>query len=559
MARARTDRAVDYRQYPILYVDDEPDNLRIFELTFRSEFEIITAADAASGLEALRQRKIAVVLSDHRMPGMTGVEFLSAVHQFDESTIRILVTAYGDVATLESAINSGSIYRFVPKPWTPEDMRITLRNGIERCALAKEREELLREWTLLNRISKSMNQQLASDPLLDLLLTSVIDDLGYDAAGILLFGKKNKVLSWGRLAPKDSVANQQLASFAIDSDRAPKFVKALRTGESQTLTMDEALELEAPIREWVMEVAAEQIFVAPLIGKDGTIGALAVDNRRGGPRFSADHRALLEGLADHAVVAISNARMVEDLRRTREQIVRADRLGTLGTLAAGLAHEINNPLVSIHTFMSMAPSKRTEADTEFWGGYHELACQEVDRIRRLVDTMRRLGRGSSSANGNGDPRVTVDFGSLLHEVVRLLDREANKAQVTLVVDAAPDLPKIVAIRDHIQQIFMNILVNAIHASPPGGEVCARVFQDRDVEAVCFEVADRGTGISDADLERIFDPFFTTKGPDQGTGLGLMICHQLVTDHQGEIEVSSTPGVGSTFLVRIPTNPSGEER
>jgi len=257
-------------------------------------------------------------------------------------------------------------------------------------------------------------------------------------------------------------------------------------------------------------------------------------------------------LADHAVVAISNARMVEDLRRTREQIVRADRLGTLGTLAAGLAHEINNPLVSIHTFMSMAPSKRAEADTEFWGSYHELACQEVDRIRRLVDTMRRLGRGSGSADGKTEPRVTVDFGPLLHEVVRLLDREASKAQVTLVVDAEPDLPKMVAIRDHIQQIFMNIVVNAIHASPQGAEVRSRVFLDHEADAVCFEVVDRGSGISDADLERIFDPFFTTKGPDQGTGLGLMICHRLVTDHQGEIEVSSTPGVGSTFLVRIPT-------
>ncbi len=206
--------------------------------------------------------------------------------------------------------------------------------------------------------------------------------------------------------------------------------------------------------------------------------------------------------------------------------------------------------------MSMAPSKRAEADTEFWGSYHELACQEVDRIRRLVETMRRLGRGSGSADGKSDPRVTVDFGSLLHEVVRLLDREASKAQVTLTVDAAPDLPKIVAIRDHIQQIFMNILVNAIHASPQGAEVRSRVFCDHEADAVCFEVVDRGSGISDADLERIFDPFFTTKGPDQGTGWGLMICHRLVTDHQGEIEVASTPGVGSTFLVRIPASQSG---
>jgi len=542
---------VDYRRFPILYVDDEPDNLRIFELTFRNEFEILTAADASTGLEVLNRRPVALVLSDHRMPGMTGVEFLSAVHQLDESTIRILVTAYGDVETLESAINSGSIYRFVPKPWSPEDMRVTLRNGIERFALARERAELLRELTLLNRISKSMNQQLAIEPLLDLLLDAVIEDLGYDAAGILFFEKRGSALSWGRLAPLDSAANQSLRALKFDSDRAASFVRVLREGDSQTLSMDRALDLEAPIRDWVTEVAAEQIFVAPLIGKNGVIGALAVDNRRGGACFSPDDRALLEGLADHAVVAIENARMVDDLRRTREQILRADRLGTLGTLAAGLAHEINNPLVSIHTFMSMAPSKRSEADAEFWGGYYELACQEVERIRRLVDTMRRLGRGSSATSGGDDPRVPVDTGDLLGEVVRLLDREAGKAEVRLRVEVERDLPKIIAIRDHIQQVFMNILLNALHASPRGAEVHARIFPDADGDAICFEVSDAGCGISEADLERIFDPFFTTKGPDQGTGLGLMICHRLVTDHEGEIEVTSTPGVGSTFRVRLP--------
>ena len=100
---------------------------------------------------------------------------------------------------------------------------------------------------------------------------------------------------------------------------------------------------------------------------------------------------------------------------------------------------------------------------------------------------------------------------------------------------------------------MNVLLNAIHASSQGGEVRARLFPEADSAAICFEVRDSGCGISDENLERIFDPFFTTKAPDQGTGLGLMICHRLVTDHEGEIEVSSEPGVGSTFLVRLPAN------
>jgi signal transduction histidine kinase/FixJ family two-component response regulator len=553
--RPRPERLLDYREFPVLYVDDEPDNLRIFELTFRREFEILTASGGEEALEILNRKPVAMILSDQRMPGMTGVEFLARAQELDEKTVRVLVTAYGDVDTLTSAVNSGSIYRFVPKPWIPEEMRVTLRNGIERYALERERSGLLNELTLLSRISKSMNQQLALQPLLDLVLESVIDDLGFDAAGILFFDPKLDGLTWGRLLPEGPVT-QSIQENVIERRKAPQFVDTLMQGESQLLSIDDALDFESPVQRWVTEVAAEQILIMPLIGQDGVIGALAVDNRRGGAGFCADDRTLLEGLSNHAVVAIENARMVEDLHRSREQVMRADRLGTLGTLAAGLAHEINNPLVSIHTFLSMAPEKRDQpagGDDEFWGDYHQLACQEVDRIRRLVDTMRRLGRGSEQSA----PRVMVDTGEVVQEVARLLTREAEGAEVELRIERAPEIPKIVAVRDHVQQIFMNLLMNGIHASPAGGSVTARVYPDMDGAGVCVDITDTGPGIREEDLERIFDPFFTTKGPDQGTGLGLMICHRLVADHCGEIEVASRPGQGATFFVRLPVGKSGE--
>ena len=107
---------------------------------------------------------------------------------------------------------------------------------------------------------------------------------------------------------------------------------------------------------------------------------------------------------------------------------------------------------------------------------------------------------------------------------------------------------------------MNLLLNALHATPPGGEVHLRCGPDPDRDALCLEVRDSGEGISEQDLPRVFDPFFTTKDPDRGTGLGLMICHRLVTDHGGSIEVESRQGAGSTFRVRLPlgleTLPSG---
>jgi signal transduction histidine kinase len=545
--RPRPDRLLDYREYPVLYVDDEPENLRIFELSFRREFSILTANTGERALELINTKPVALVLSDHRMPGMTGVELLARVCQIDPKTVRFLVTAYGDADTLTHAINDGSIYRFIPKPWSPEDMRVNLRRGIEVYALDREREQLVRELSLLNRVSRSITQELALEPLLDLLLATVIEELGYDAAGILFLDAHQEVLSWGRFAPVDDAVSAALRELKLTNANAPAFLKRLREGEAQVLSAERLLDLEGPVRRWVTEVAADEILVVPLIGKKGTIAALAVDNRRGGARFSGDDQTLLEGLGNQAVIAIENARLVEDLRRTREQVIRADRLGTLGTLAAGLAHEINNPLVSIHTFLSMAPAKRHENDVEFWTDYHALAAREVDRIRRLVDTMRRLGRGSEPPA----PLEAIDPGELAQEVVSLLQRETRRAGLTLRVERDDATPKVMGVRDRLQQVLLNLLLNAIHASPEGGEVRVRTFPDPSDDAVCIEVIDQGPGIAEEHLSQIFDPFFTTKGPDQGSGLGLMICHRVVSDHGGTIEVRSRPGSGSTFCVRLP--------
>ena len=548
--RPRPDRILDYKEYPVLYVDDEPENLRIFELSFRREFSILTARSGEEGLERLNGEPVALVLSDHRMPGLTGVEFLARVREVDPKTVRILVTAYGDAPTLGSAINSGAIYKFVPKPWQPDEMRVTLRRSIEAYALDREREQLVRELTILNRVSKLLARELDLEPLIDLVLDSVTEELGFDGAALLFFDTAGEVLSRGRFAPADSPVAENLADLEITGQTAPAFLRRLRDGEAVHLGIEDALSLESPVRRWVTEVAAGEIMVVPLMGKERAIGVLAVDNRSGGTPFSGDDVTLVEGLAHQAAVAIDNARLVVDLRRSREQVRRADRLGTLGTLAAGLAHEINNPLVSIHTFLSLAPAKRLEDDREFWEDYHALASREVERIRRLVEVMRTFGR-------DGDQKATpeqFDLGAVAQEVSDLLQHEAESARVRLEVERDERTPKLMAVRDHAHQVCMNLVLNALHATPPEGEVRVRTAPDPDREAVFLEVRDSGAGISEENLPRIFDPFFTTKDPDQGSGLGLMICHRLVTAQGGSIEVESREGEGSTFRVSLPLQP-----
>jgi two-component system, NtrC family, sensor kinase len=551
----RPERILDYREYPVLYVDDEPENLRIFQLGFRRDFSILTAASGEEGLRILNEHPIALVLSDHRMPRMTGTEFLARVREMDPKTIRILVTAYGDAETLGSAINDGSIYRYVPKPWRADELRMTIQRGIEVYALDREREALIRELTTVNRLGRVINQELALEPLFDLLLRALTDDLGFDGAALLLLEERGERARFVRQRPLDDPVARALSKLSLRASEAPRFFGDLSRGEVTVLRFDEATRYEAPVRQWATEVSAEEIMVLPLRGKSGVIGALAVDNRRGRCGFDVDDRTLLDGVTMQAVIALENARLVDDLRRSRQQVIRAERLGTLGTLAAGLAHEINNPLVAIHTFLSLAAEKRKDDDAEFWGDYHRLACQEVERIRGLVATMARLGR----AGGEAPRFVPCDAATLLDEVATLVAREASSAKVTLAVEVEPDLPKVLGVREQLHQVLLNLVLNAFQASAPGSEVrlAATTGGPGGVEGVCIEVSDRGHGIDEEHLERIFDPFFTTMGPDGGTGLGLMICHRVVADHGGIIEVTSRPGEGACFRVRLPLEPPPE--
>jgi signal transduction histidine kinase len=539
---------MDHREFPILYLDDEPENLRIFELSFRRDFAILTAETAEEALRLLHDNPVAILLSDYRMPDMNGVEFLAQTRQIDDRCIRMLVTAYGDVQILGDAINDGRIYSYIPKPWEPEQMKLVLRRAIESYAVERERSALLEELTLLNRLSHTLYRELELRKLIDLVLAAAHDELGFDGAAVMLTDATGSELSLMAAVPDDDVA-RRLRGLSLSRELAPHFFETLETGVVQSLDFDDMSQLDAPVRRWVTEVSAEELVIVPLIGKQRLVGLLAVDQRAGGRRFGADDRTLLDGLAMQVVIAIENARLVEDLRSTREQVRRADRLGTLGTLAAGLAHEINNPLVSINTFLSLAPEKREQDDPEFWGKYHALASAELERIRGLVATMSKLARG-----GQGEVvRESVDLGELASEVVKLAEPEARAGGIDLQLEIAPDAPPLEAVRDHLHQVLLNLVFNALHATPEGGHVRIDMRPDPEHprDNLCLLVEDSGSGIPEENLERIFDPFFTTKDPDEGTGLGLMISHQIVADHGGSIEVSSQPGSGSSFRIKLP--------
>lgn len=544
-------RFIDHRDYPLLYVDDEPDNLRIFELTFRRDFKILTASSAEEGLEALNQNPIAVVLSDHRMPGMTGVEFLARVRAVDPNTIRMLVTAYGDAETLGTAINDGSIYRYVPKPWDPDDLRLTIRRGIEAYALDRERDQLIRELTQLDYLSRDLHRELEGGRVVSRLLGALTEEIDFDAAALLLYDPTGDRLLWEGIEPADEVADA-VARLEIRRDNAREFLEDLELGNKPVLRADQMEEHARVLRDWLTEVSAEEILVVPLNGSNGLLGAIAIDNRRGGGRLSQDDQVLLDGIANQAVIALENARTMEGLRAAEGSEGEIARPLLTGAVAMSLSRELEPPLSTLERFVAEAPVRREDAaDSDFWQERHREVRDDLAALRGVVTAMSKAAPGDPT-----ERRGEVDLSALLTRCVERAGRGFEQAGVALELAKPPSDLRVVGLRSELDQVFTSLLDNALAATDSGGRVRVGVERcgSEAGDTVAVHVEDSGRGIPEADLDRIFDPFFTTRMERNGRGMGLTMCRQIVESHGGSIEVQSRPREGTRFRVLLPVKP-----
>ncbi|TMA56036.1 MAG: hypothetical protein E6J75_10580, partial [Deltaproteobacteria bacterium] len=272
----------------------------------------------------------------------------------------------------------------------------------------------------------------------------------------------------------------------------------------------------------------------PLRINDRLNGFIGLGQKKDFRIFSAEDLQLLSAVASGATVALENANLSRQLRHSEAVLERANRLSSLGTLAAGLAHEIRNPLVAVKTFLDLLPQRLD--DRQFLSEFRELSLSELRRVTDLIADLLTLGKSRTP------DRRSVDLPSTLEPVVRLMETTARKRQVELGSQWQLDLPPVSADPDQLKQIVLNLLLNAIETSAAGGRVVLDVHGGTLADtgsAVVLEVRDRGPGIPAEQLEHIFHPFYTTK--ETGTGLGLALVHQMVVDHGGEIAVESTVG------------------
>ncbi len=246
------------------------------------------------------------------------------------------------------------------------------------------------------------------------------------------------------------------------------------------------------------------------------------------------------GIIQGAVVMLHDLR---DLRAMQEQVQRAERFAALGRLAAGVAHEIRNPLGAIKGLAQYFQRKWKDLPED--RTYAEVIVREVDRLNRVVTDLLEFARVRPPQYESLDVQVLVQ-----HAVTLVMpDAQAKGVRIQIQESAAP----FYADRDQITQVLLNLLLNAIDAVTTGDNITITItITDREGEKVEIRIQDTGCGITPSDLSQIFDPFFTTK--KKGAGLGLAIAHQVVVSHQGTIEVESTPGQGTEVILRLPLRP-----
>ena len=228
-----------------------------------------------------------------------------------------------------------------------------------------------------------------------------------------------------------------------------------------------------------------------------------------------------------------------------EQLQQREKLSSIGLLAAGVAHEVNTPLTGVSSYTQMLLSMLSENDPK-----HALLLKvkrQADRATDIVNNLLNFSRTGSAAEFGG-----VDIHRVLDDTLQLLETQLRRSQIEIVRDYSDDLPQVHGNSVKLQQVFTNLILNARDSIANGNGRISLATRKGDDGSLLIEVADSGVGIAPEDVAKIYDPFFTTKGVGRGTGLGLAVTYGIVQEHSGHINVSSTPGVGTTFRITLPT-------
>ena len=389
--------------------------------------------------------------------------------------------------------------------------------------------------------------------LLDLIVTTAIEVTGADRGSVMLIDETSRTLSIKAskgIGPEHEDVKIRLGEGISGRVALTGQPVLLRRGRDQ-LTLRAIRRREDDISSAIS---------VPLRIEEQIVGTLNVNESKRANEFGDDDLRALTLFADQAALALEKAQLYRDsqrqlekllsvldeLSRTQAQLVHSEKLASLGVLAGGVAHEINNPLMVIlgrTELMLMDDDQPPPIKKNL-----ETIRVETERIAEIVQGLLTFARKSRQ-----ERIETLDVNEVLDRTLMLSEHQLTVGNVQVVKELDRNLPQIHANPGQLQQVFMNLIINADHAMPNGGVLAVRTGPVPQHRAF-IEIEDTGCGIPEDDLHRVFDPFFTTKEEGKGTGLGLSVSRNIIENHGGIIGVESTPGVGTLFRIVLPEVP-----
>ena len=497
----------------LLLVDDEPDILVALEDLLEDEYRVLSTVSPEAALELLaREPDVAVILSDQRMPGMTGDVFLARARDVTRAEA-LLLTGYADLSAVVSALNDGRISGYLHKPWEPAALRAMIRQAVERSQLAAA----LR----------------AERMLLRGLLESAEDALSFKDVD-------------GRIIRLNGVAARRLGRPV--GDCIGRTERELAAGLAGAAELDA---LEADDRH-ALRGAGQASRVLRQVGRAEGVRWM---ERLRGPMRDEDGR--MRALATFE-------RDVTVQKAMEDRLRQADRMQALGTMAGGVAHDFNNLLTAILGSLELA-QRGVGADARL-GRLIETAMAAAERGAALTQRLLSFSRQRETV------LLSVEVNDLVQAMDDLLARSIDRPGIRIAQELAPSLPPALIDPAQLELALLNLCINARDAMGDAGTIVLRTRRLRadDAEdghvlvagalpvgdAVAVGVQDCGAGMSAEVAARIFEPFFTTKDIGRGTGLGLSMVYGFMQQSGGAVRLRTAPGAGSSFELCLPCAPSG---
>jgi signal transduction histidine kinase/putative methionine-R-sulfoxide reductase with GAF domain len=424
-------------------------------------------------------------------------------------------------------------------------------------SFSKSEEEMLT--TVANQAAtcienSGLMETLDIDEILRLVLEGVTKNIGFDRARLYLVNEKRNVLECKMAVGIDEERIKGI-SLRLNPEES---VVARSIFEKQPFIIPDASK-DPRVNPFMKEkFNLRSLVVIPLLVREKALGAIVADFVHSNRNITKEALESLTVFAQQAGLAIHNAFMYQelktfsqqmeekiqkttaDLSKTEAQLIRSEKLAALGQLAAGIAHEIRNPLTSIniliHSLASNLPSETSQKEDL------KVIEEEIHRINEIVDQFLRFAKPTPPLFQK------VEVASIFEETLQLLRPQIEKQRI-VVQKEFQTLPPIMMDREQIKQVILNLLLNAVQATIKGGHLALKGHIPRDERWIKLFIQDSGVGIPPEDMNKLFDPFFSTK--EGGIGLGLSIAHRIIDQHHGKIEVESTPGKGTLFIIWLP--------